>query len=577
MRHHHFFACSFLVLAGLFALVPAGNAQAPATPPALQRKNSSLKLWDRKSEVKILRSLLASQGFLDSSKVEDDRFDLPLMEAVRAFQRRVGLKATGVPRRETLLALNKVAAGVASTGSAASLGSRSELASPAVPLPRARPQVESSTQATNPSARADAGRDEGGAAAANKVNERKHNAPDAAPKATAVQGPSVTPTSASPMLQATTQRQLAAAVARYRDIVGNGGWGELIELQEFELGKTYDKVLPLRKRLATEQYLTREQAAGATYDAVVAVALHRFQRNHGLAEHDAIDRATLGALNVSAGTRLAQLESTLARLAQLKLAGIDLAKEPYVLLNIPAEEVQFVEDGRLVASRRAIVGKRKTPSPEVVGFIPSITLNPTWTVPYSIVRKEIVPMLRRNPGYLDRHGMRVEHHGVAIDPAAANWKEQDNIVVQRPGPQNSLGFLRIDMRTNSRAAVYLHDTPQRKLFDAANRYYSHGCARVQDVVGFAEGLLRQTDPALTKEALIAEIIQHDDGWQPGRTIKLKRPIRVIWAYMTAWIADDGSVEFRKDVYQRDKPAAAPASALVVESSSGGPHAGATTP
>jgi L,D-transpeptidase YcbB len=356
------------------------------------------------------------------------------------------------------------------------------------------------------------------------------------------------------MLHATTQRELVAVIARYRDVVANGGWSTLVGLQEFELGKAHDKVSSLRARLAAEQYLTREQAAGATYDTVVAAALHRFQHNHGLAERDGIDRMTLAELNMPAGVRLAQLESTLARLQQLKLAGIDLAKEPYVLLNIPASEVQFVEDGRVVSSRRAIVGKPKTPSPELVGFIPSITLNPTWTVPSSIVRKEIAPMLRRNPGYLDRHGMRVERHGVATDRAYVNWRDQANIVVQRPGAQNSLGFLRINMRNYSRAAVYLHDTPMRKLFDTANRYYSHGCARVQDVVGFAESLLRETDAALTKEALTAEIKQHDGGWQPGRTINLKRPIRVIWAYMTAWVGEDGNVAFRKDVYRRDKPA-----------------------
>lgn len=343
---------------------------------------------------------------------------------------------------------------------------------------------------------------------------------------------------------------MTAAVARYREIVAAGGWSSLAATVEFEPGKAQEMVPALRARLLSERYLGKDQAAGDIYDSVLASALRRFQRNHGLEERDAIDRRTLAALNTSATARLAQIESSLDRLIRGGFVNSILAKEPYIVLNIPARVVEFVENSQVAASRLAIVGRPSTRSPELSGVIRGVTLNPTWTVPYSIVRKEIAPALRRNPGYLERHRMRVERDGAAVDSTTVNLKSRANLVRQRPGPGNSLGLLRIDMP--NRHSVYFHDTPRRKLFDSSNRYYSHGCARVQDVVGFAEVLLRQTDPALTKETLISEINSHDGGWQPGRTIKLKRPIRVFWVYETAWVTEDGSVAFRKDTYKRDK-------------------------
>jgi L,D-transpeptidase YcbB len=498
----------------LFNRVPAAASDIPQLP-----LSTSFKLWERSSDVKVLRSLLAAQGLIDSSKTEDNRYDLELMKAVRAFQRRAGLKPTGIPRRETLLALNKMAG----RGTAGAAEADHGLDTAAHPKPVEEPAPASQGQ----------------------TDSRSSTVPVPGPM-DAVHAA----TNVSPMLHAKSLEQMTVAIAHYRAIVAAGGWQRLSATAQFTLGRPNAIIPALRERLSAEQYLPRQTPANDNYDDSLAAALHHFQLNHGLAERDALDRVTLAELNVGADKRLLQLENSLARLLRLRVAHLDLAKEPYVLLNIPAAKVEFVENGQVVSSRLAIAGKPATRSPELIGFIRGVTLDPTWVVPYSIVRKEIAPRLHHDPEFLDRHQMRIEQRGAPVDPATADLRSRAYLVVQKPGRRNSLGLLRIDMPNSH--AVYLHGTPQLRLFNSNTRFYSHGCARVQDVVGFAAILLRQTDPAVTKDALVAEIKTYNGGWDPGRTIMLKRPIRVIWAYMTAWVTDDGSVAFRRDIYQRDK-------------------------
>jgi murein L,D-transpeptidase YcbB/YkuD len=286
------------------------------------------------------------------------------------------------------------------------------------------------------------------------------------------------------------------------------------------------------------------------FDRATSDALHLFQRRHGLPEVDSINKGTLVALNVSAERRLNQIESSYARLTKPPFTAFEMKKGPYVVLNVPASTVELIDNGKVLASHIAIVGKPSTPSPQLVARITSISPNPSWTVPYSIARREIAPHVRRDAHYLDWQQMRVERSGVPVDPTAVNWAQSNYELRQKPGQRDSLGLLRIDMY-NPRS-VYFHDTPARNLFDRANRYRSHGCARVRDVFGLAAAILSFTDQSWTRDALIARIEAHDRGWEPGRKIELKKPIPVAWVYLTAWVGEDGKVEFRNDIYKRDK-------------------------
>jgi L,D-transpeptidase YcbB len=205
----------------------------------------------------------------------------------------------------------------------------------------------------------------------------------------------------------------------------------------------------------------------------------------------------------------------------------------------------------------AVVGKIDRPSPRVETRITAVNLNPTWTVPVSLIKKDIIPHVRKDPSYLTKMKIRIlDGKGQEVDPQTLDWSTQNAvnyILRQDPGTSNSLGQIRIDMP--NREAVYMHDTPSKRLFAQDARFHSSGCVRVADVVSFAEWLLRGA-PAPTGawtrpdlEAAITTTARQD--------IRLDKPVPVAWVYLTGYATQDGVVHFRKDVYGLDEPKADP--------------------
>jgi murein L,D-transpeptidase YcbB/YkuD len=195
----------------------------------------------------------------------------------------------------------------------------------------------------------------------------------------------------------------------------------------------------------------------------------------------------------------------------------------------------------------AVVGKKDRASPPVETRITSVNFNPTWTVPTSIIRKDIIPRMQRDPGYLTRAKIRIlDSRGTEINPRAVNWSSERAVnftLRQDPGAGNSLGRIKIDMPNN--LAVYMHDTPSQALFARDDRFHSSGCVRVADVKDFATWLLsdnRGWDRADTDEA-VAEGERRD--------VRLTRPVPVAWTYYTAWASPDGAAHFRQDIYDLD--------------------------
>jgi murein L,D-transpeptidase YcbB/YkuD len=228
---------------------------------------------------------------------------------------------------------------------------------------------------------------------------------------------------------------------------------------------------------------------------------------------------------------------------------------------LPSTSVEAVENGRVVHRYVAIVGDPEHPSPEISAQIQVINLNPTWTVPISIIKKEIIPRMQRDPGYLTRAKIRIlDGSGQEINPKSVNWSTEraaNYTLRQDSGAGNSLGSIRIGMP--NKLAVYMHDTPSKGLFGADYRFLSHGCVRVQGVYDYAAWLLEGTpggpggvwDKA-AMEAKIKEGAPFD--------IKLARAVPVIWVYLTGWSNGDGPAQFRDDVYGVDTVAEAQASA-----------------
>lgn len=348
-----------------------------------------------------------------------------------------------------------------------------------------------------------------------------------------------------------TERATLEAARRYADIAASGGWPRIAK----PLGPDSkgNPVAQLRRRLALEGYLAQEDAreTDGEWDETLGEAVRRFQANMGLDQTGAVSRDTLRALNTPPAARARALAATAARLSKMRFR----FDERYVAVNIPATSVEAVERDETQERYNAIVGGKRDHSPQITARIVSIDLNPAWTVPASIIRKELAPKLRRNPHYLARENIRVlDGRGREIDPAklrrfsaarAARFTFR-----QDPGPKNALGSLRISMPNKEQ--VYMHDTPKKELFERDYRFLSHGCVRVEGVYRLAAWLL-DGDAGKWDEAALRDEVEE------GRSekIRLRKQTPVAWVYMTGWATDDGPAHFRRDIYNLDKGAKPP--------------------
>jgi len=340
-----------------------------------------------------------------------------------------------------------------------------------------------------------------------------------------------------------TLRATQDAAQRYADIAASGGWPHVAKTGPEAHGKP---VVELRRRLAIEGYLPRDSSDEPQGDDDLTDALNRFQANMGPEQTGEVSRETLRELNVPAAARARALVATVSRLAKMRFRFGDR----YVSVNIPASSVEAVENDEALGSYDAIVGGKRHHSPQITARIVSVDVNPTWTVPASIIRKELMPKLKRNPHALAQQHIRVlDGRGHEIDPSKLRKfsaaRAASFTFRQDPGPKNSLGSLRLDMPNKD--AVFMHDTPQKKLFDREYRFLSHGCVRVEGVYDLAAWLLEPNGKKWDEASLRDEV-------EEGRTekIKLRDPTPVAWVYMTGWATEHGPAQFRRDIYTLDK-------------------------
>ena len=368
-------------------------------------------------------------------------------------------------------------------------------------------------------------------------------------------------TDPSPSFQPATFLATSKAAERYAAIVQAGGWPT--DIPSLRPGAIGAAVAKLRKRLSIEGDLDPKAPvdgpAAKIWSAELTAAVKRFQGRMGLRKTGILAGATLKEINVPAEVRHTQLAASAQRLSQI--ANFEFG-DRYVVVNLPSTSVEAVENGVVAHRYVAIVGDPEHPSPEIAAHISVINLNPTWTVPSSIIKKEIIPKMQTDPGYLARSKIRIlDGAGNEINPRSVNWSSEraaNYILRQDSGAGNSLGSIRIGMP--NKLAVYMHDTPSKRLFGADYRFLSHGCVRVQGVYDYAEWLLQGTpgpDGEWTKDALMAK---QKDGERDD--IKLTKPVPVIWVYLTGWANGDGVVNFRNDVYGVDVAAEASAEADV---------------
>jgi len=350
--------------------------------------------------------------------------------------------------------------------------------------------------------------------------------------------------SAEPVFDEGTYQRLKEALLSYSAIQVRGGWPNLAADAQLAPGVSGPSVTLLRRRLAITEDLGAEREAGDTYDAAVGEAVKRFQLRHGLEPTGSVNAPTLRALNVPVAARIKQLEASLER-----LLGMDfIFAERYVVVNIPAAFVEAVARDKVERRYRVIVGKVDKPSPTLTAYITAINLNPTWTVPLSITKKEIFARMRKDPSYISRMHMRIlGAHDEEFSPQAVDWSSDRSpnfTVRQDSGNYNALGNLKIDMPNPY--SVYMHDTDSRRLFANDYRFDSHGCTRVDNVRDLAAWILDDV-PGWNRAAI-------DAGIAAGvlKVINLPRRMPVAWVYLTGWMTHDGTINFRDDVYKHDE-------------------------
>lgn len=325
---------------------------------------------------------------------------------------------------------------------------------------------------------------------------------------------------------------LRTALARYREIAAQTRWPRIASAR-------MDKALWAR--------LEKEDAAMATESFSVAAledALRRFQARSGLDVDGQLGPRTLAALNVTATARIRQIEANMERWRWMP----PRPEQRYVEVNAADAMLAVMRNGQRVVSSRVVIGRANWQTPILATAIQAVILNPPWPIPGSIAGTELLPRLRKNKAYLAANDMIVREapaddpHGLKIKWQTVKASPFPYAIEQRPSERNALGAFLMDMP--NRFDVYLHDTPSQHLFERPERYFSHGCVRVEQIAALASfALLDNPEQDIAQRATLARDV--------SARLQLREPLPVYFVYWTAFQSEDGNIAFRRDVYGRD--------------------------
>ena len=351
------------------------------------------------------------------------------------------------------------------------------------------------------------------------------------------------PKKSLPTLSPSTAETTQTSIAQYEAIVARGGWPEVPPAEGLRVGAKNPAVPALRERLAIAGDLELNSGDRQVFDSYVDAAVRRFQVRHGLHPDGVLHEATLRALNVPAARRLAQLRTNAVRLKSLT----GNLGSRIVVANIPAAQIEAIENGVAVTRHTAVAGKPDRPSPDVRSKIVQINFNPFWTVPVSIIRRDLIPKMQAEPDYLTKNHIRIyDARNNEQSPSQIDWYSAEAVnykFKQDAGDFNSLGSIRINFPSPD--GVYMHDTPSKNLFGEDFRFASSGCMRVQNVRELVYWILAES-PGWSR-AEIDEVIRSGER----KDAKVAKPLPLYWVYVTAWATPDGVVQSREDIYNRD--------------------------
>ncbi|MFK7794743.1 MAG: murein L,D-transpeptidase [Gammaproteobacteria bacterium] len=346
-------------------------------------------------------------------------------------------------------------------------------------------------------------------------------------------------------------RNLVAALTNYKQIEARIDHQQAplkLSKRSYQLGDYSSEIPKLRTLLHVYGDYRGNDLSSQLLDEPLMLAVSEFQSRHGLDTDGVVGKQTVRALNTPIWKRIQQLELNLARARSLP----DLSTGRHLLVNIPAYKLYLYDDQQLTYQSNVVVGKKKHKTPLITSELTKIILSPYWNVPKSITYNEIVPAIQRDPNYLAKNNMKLlstdSNQARIINPETIDWFNIDQAntnfrVRQEPGVRNSLGNIKFIFP--NRHSVYLHDTPSRRLFALPQRAFSHGCIRVEDPFGLAETLI-SNDLGWSKYDLLDLSKQ-----SKSKTVPLSESVPIHITYMTAWADEQGIVNFRPDIYNRD--------------------------
>ncbi|WP_249979104.1 L,D-transpeptidase family protein [Vreelandella olivaria] len=355
----------------------------------------------------------------------------------------------------------------------------------------------------------------------------------------------------------TEYNQLREALSYYRHLDTQGSVPYLAGRDDsLRPGDTGNDIIVLRQRLALWGEANILPADSSAYpmigvqsasidrhafDADLESAVRRFQRRHQLQDDGIVGERTRLALNTPVASRIDQLRVNLERARWIEPTR---TSQPQVWVDIAGYRLHYVRPDGQHWDARVVVGTPRRETPIIHSSISHLTVNPSWTIPPTIMREDVLPRIRRDPGYLAQHNIQVlSPSGERLDAETIDWQRPGGIMLRQvSGSANPLG--RVVVRFPNNDMIYLHDTPSRGLFQREQRALSSGCVRVEGVLEFAQMLLQDTGSRYQLNALL-------NSGGSDQNVHLPQRIPVALHYLTAWPNTQGEVEFRDDIYHRD--------------------------
>ena len=345
---------------------------------------------------------------------------------------------------------------------------------------------------------------------------------------------------------------LSDAIHFYKSLEDSGQWTTIPAGPSLRITDIHPHILLLRKQLQLLGDLQPEPTVlenPEQFDSGLHQALLTFQQRNGIEMDGVLGRDTRRLLNITPSDRIQQLAINTAR---QKAFGTP-AEQHYIQVNIPEFKLRLYEQGKTILDMKTIIGRKSRQTPVFDTDIDTLVVNPSWSVPRSIAFKDILPKWKKDNNYLSKHNLQIRSGwgpdsdiiaAELVDPSSMYQGAEYLRLFEPPSQKNTLG--QIKFISKNRDSIYLHDTPAKNLFNQTQRAFSSGCIRLEKAQDLAHALLVLTNRPEYQQ--LDKMIKTDET----RNIRFPQPVPLYVTYWTAWLDEKGTLNFRDDLYKRDK-------------------------